>query len=585
MVGLKVHDMIIMINGQCVGGMTQVGLELELETSGPRLILVVSRYKHARAAAQQLAAMERNMLRVMDKACRDKRLLGWHEVGNAAVQVQAPGSSAYPALDSIEEDPRRMIVDGTRDENNVMDIDRASSSKGSPLKQTHVDAYGNSDGEERPDHMDDKEDSSPHSSLLQSCVLEREVVKPKSEKGNAYSSGSDVSAGGNSESDNEEWEEDQNAWNGCVCGKIHSKGTRVFWIQCEDCESWHDVSEKCVGFTEKQAEKVKKWTCWACVGSESSPSPSPHPRKVMPSEPNSVASPLDDQQKTIEASHASDPETPIFKDTSPPSDCHVVALLQLSQTGFEYGEVSAEAESEMQDSLAVHCGDRGQLKAVSETEKPLGKDTRKKIGKDARPHRVGTLLETDDGCLISKAKLKKREDGTYRRPHGPSPNGFTWDEWRGVWAPLGMKASPTGAVVGKSGSTGQANQRHNDVDTNLNKKVGTDKKHSRPRNKTKTEPGKKHPREDVSSSEFKKPSVRTERISGTGDVHLVFGKGDLVFVEHHAWPGWNIEEGIGRVNKSYVDEDGDRFYDIKYAIGRSVKGISAEFIRSHSFGD
>jgi hypothetical protein len=641
-----------MINGHCVGGMTEVGLDLELETSGPRLILVISRYKHARAAAQQLAAMERNMLRVMDKACRDERLLGWQEVGNAA--VQPPNASGVPTLGGSD-DPQQMVTEDTQDERDGMNIDKPSLLDTSKLNASQEEENGDSDGEERPDHIDDEEASSPHSSLLQSCVLEREVVKVNSEKGNPYSSGSDESVGGNNGSDNGEWEEDQNAWNGCVCGEIHEKGTRVFWIQCEDCDSWYDVSEKCVGFTEKQAKKIKTWTCWAC-GCESSSSPSPSPRKVMPSQPSSVARRLDDKLKEKEErivpSHKSEPQpSMIVKHTSPDSP-NVPTSLEFCQTSDSQGGASLKTDDEIPDSLVVQYGDLEQLKAVSESENPVRKPTKKKI-------RNRKLVKNDDGCLISNCELKQRDDGTFRRPYGPSPSGFTlWDEVRGVWAPDGKPPVSEQAVAGNSQDRGQPKQHKNgnvdssrepEIDKSRRKNVETDdgflisnakvrkrddgtfqRPHgpsphgfiwddrrglwapegnlpsaasqktvagnSQGSGRSKRKVGSWNSKKgDVdnasyrvnvleSSEESKKPSARKERLSGTGDVHLVFGKGDLVYVEQHAWPGWNVEEGIGNVTHSYVDQEGDRFYNVKYAIGGSVKGISAEFIRSYSFG-
>jgi hypothetical protein len=70
--GLNVNDMIVMVNGKTVGGMTRVGLDLEIKTSGPILLLAVSRYKHAEDAVRKFAAMERRMIQVMDSAAQDK---------------------------------------------------------------------------------------------------------------------------------------------------------------------------------------------------------------------------------------------------------------------------------------------------------------------------------------------------------------------------------------------------------------------------------------------------------------------------------------------------------------------------------
>ena len=53
-------------------------------------------------------------------------------------------------------------------------------------------------------------------------------------------------------------------WMGCVCGETHPEPIVVFWIQCDFCRAWYNVSEKCVGFDEIRAKTVKEWTCQSC---------------------------------------------------------------------------------------------------------------------------------------------------------------------------------------------------------------------------------------------------------------------------------------------------------------------------------
>eukprot|EP00536_Pseudo-nitzschia_multiseries_P019170 jgi/Psemu1/293772/fgenesh1_pg.4029_\ len=63
-----------------------------------------------------------------------------------------------------------------------------------------------------------------------------------------------------------------------------------------------------------------------------------------------------------------------------------------------------------------------------------------------------------------------------------------------------------------------------------------------------------------------------------------FEKGDLVIVENHAWAYVNHCGGIGNIVKAYVDEDGDRVYDVKYpALQTTEKGIMAKYIKFYSF--
>ena len=70
---------------------------------------------------------------------------------------------------------------------------------------------------------------------------------------------------------------------GCVCGEIHDERWKLFWIQCEACDSWYDVSEKCVGFSEQDAKNVKGWNCWACPSPQNNESEEDddHPKDIV----------------------------------------------------------------------------------------------------------------------------------------------------------------------------------------------------------------------------------------------------------------------------------------------------------------
>jgi hypothetical protein len=60
----------------------------------------------------------------------------------------------------------------------------------------------------------------------------------------------------------------ENPWMGCACGSVHESDVPVFWIQCDHCESWYNVSPICVGFDEKEAVSLPSWTCWGCPSSD-----------------------------------------------------------------------------------------------------------------------------------------------------------------------------------------------------------------------------------------------------------------------------------------------------------------------------
>ena len=49
-----------------------------------------------------------------------------------------------------------------------------------------------------------------------------------------------------------------------MCGELHDRGTRVFWVQCDDCQSWYNVAERCIGMSVEETGKLQRWCCWAC---------------------------------------------------------------------------------------------------------------------------------------------------------------------------------------------------------------------------------------------------------------------------------------------------------------------------------
>ena len=62
----------------------------------------------------------------------------------------------------------------------------------------------------------------------------------------------------------EDWEDDENPWLGCICGRKHRKSKSVFWIQCDCCDAWYNCAARCLGFSEKEAQSKVKWNCPEC---------------------------------------------------------------------------------------------------------------------------------------------------------------------------------------------------------------------------------------------------------------------------------------------------------------------------------
>lgn len=70
---------------------------------------------------------------------------------------------------------------------------------------------------------------------------------------------------GEDESVNISLYEGEEPWLSCICGKTHPSPIKVFWIQCDGCSSWYNVSQKCCGFDQDQAKILAKWHCPACI--------------------------------------------------------------------------------------------------------------------------------------------------------------------------------------------------------------------------------------------------------------------------------------------------------------------------------
>ena len=207
---LQVNDMILMVNGKEVGGMSEVGVELEIDTSGPKLNLVVSRYKHAKNVQKKFVEAERQMMRVMDSAARDDRLIGYREIGNGiSLQDSERGQQEHQSS----------VSGGLGQSMNSMEAEGESVSLISPLKEGEVkeDALVADTGN---CNMHRSEEDRRHSMTnpnvsdkTEECPFELEYVgsqpsRSPSESGNkSDSDDSDSSA-------SDKWNQDENTWNG-----------------------------------------------------------------------------------------------------------------------------------------------------------------------------------------------------------------------------------------------------------------------------------------------------------------------------------------------------------------------------------
>jgi len=100
---LRIHDMIIAVGGQEVGGMSTQGLHLELETAGPTLTLAVSRYRYADLIEDRMAGAENKVLATADDAATIdfSTKVGWvQETSRVSASDQSLSVIASKALEA-----------------------------------------------------------------------------------------------------------------------------------------------------------------------------------------------------------------------------------------------------------------------------------------------------------------------------------------------------------------------------------------------------------------------------------------------------------------------------------------------------
>lgn len=95
---LRIHDMILSMNGKPLGGMTELGVAIEFDVCGREMELVVARYRDSAGVTEQVAAIERREWTAFDDAVNDKRRLDWYEMnGNSSVAAKS-----LPTIDMLQ---------------------------------------------------------------------------------------------------------------------------------------------------------------------------------------------------------------------------------------------------------------------------------------------------------------------------------------------------------------------------------------------------------------------------------------------------------------------------------------------------
>ena len=224
---------------------------VELETCGPDLILVVAR-----------CTKETDQLQMLTIESEDERLL-WYNIGNGLDWYDL-GKDKPVSSDSVEDQKSKFARHHEReneisqneitkrlcrDLNSVNKTDKEAIKGGKKRNESTVD------DEPNPKHLNNKKTE------FTDCAKNRDKSKDKKKFKKYDERLREI------EDVNEtvlSYLDEDAPWNGCVCGAIHPSPLVVFWIACDKCSAWFNVSPKCVGFDEGAASTLKEWICWEC---------------------------------------------------------------------------------------------------------------------------------------------------------------------------------------------------------------------------------------------------------------------------------------------------------------------------------
>jgi hypothetical protein len=338
-----------------------------------------------------------------------------------------------------------------------------------------------------------------------------------------------------------------------VCGAKHSPSRfKTFWIQCESCNSWYHVAENCIGFDDQQANCPNfVWNCAACVPDSESD------EEIVPSNNNSGhtrALQLDkakhdcSQQRNrcedeLHKQSAEREESMIFVNDTTREICPVNPSEPQPHT-----DLASEPTSE----LILPKG-RSENKLAT----PLALEQLKSHNRDGSSYwetlKAEQLPNNPDRCL------RKRKFTTNKREQHRIDGGGEKDQTLLSTKPKNKKRGVrSNKVEGKLKDTGE--------------------------NKRQTLSQRARSRSVRERVEPKIESDDDSSVTPTMVPNRRFEVGDLVYVEDHAWAYVNNSGGIGLIHKTYISDDGDHVYDVKYpALDRTEKRIMAEFISPYCF--
>jgi len=300
--------MILGVNGQTVGGMTENTLNTLLEISHSKLVLVLARYRCPKKVKNQLRAREDEHFRCLDALHSHEAGLAWIDYGKLDLDDFAVHQDSCAGE----------IVEERNSSQPREDFSASSETKLSSYCADLIFAKRNLAVE-----YNDIEESKPGDvGLIDSCEdtlqsvlrpsgsprqqrspwspgdIERSPLKRQGDQSSTNSISESTVESSKSPIEKDCHDDDSNAWLGCTCGIVHKKNIPVFWIQCDACKSWYNASPLCIGFNESEAAALPSWFCGGC---EESPSLVEQPHYLhspILSNQSNTASPFPDKTGT-----------------------------------------------------------------------------------------------------------------------------------------------------------------------------------------------------------------------------------------------------------------------------------------------
>lgn len=510
--------MILSINNKSIPGMSENALHAELEMPGTELCLLVSRYKFTNNQTMKAENLEQNDWDQLENAVADPLLLDWID-----------------AIDSnVGADEQCLDIDKSTGEKSeakqVRCATLVSPHPVPPFEQTHEEKEQGQfcpDTKSASDFNQMTEMEVPHS--LASDIANQEKYSGGSSV--TVNRGSKIASANAQDSPSKMWLEDKNTWSGCVCGETHDAQVAVYWVQCDSCDSWYNVSPICVGMSQGEATAKPSWRCWACDSDGS-----------IDSLHNGGRSPIfDDQQQTAspdkglgQNSERSQESRRIIDPQSADS-----ALVNNGRKSLKLGEVSIgirPTETSLVESQLTTLGTQyvcgshlpvNQFKVARTQGESNMSDT---ISRPQGHNGIAMERYLPDGSIRPKKTPVKDARGLFKKAAGRPPPGYVWNEQRGVWVAIGKQGMVKGRLT-------------------------------------------------IPDS--------IETTGGSSDDNMVateYNVGDFVQVLEHGWSGVNNEAGVAQIQGFGRHETGSvSFYKVKYVIGDKKAQILPPYLKPHKF--